>query len=225
MLEHKIISIESTSALCAVALSEGERIIGEYVSYDKNQHDRLLAEFVKRLLEDHDLKIENIDAVAVSAGPGSFTGLRIGASVAKGLCFGDSPELISVPTLGALAYAGISEAKNQKMNKIIATVPSHKNILYYGEYDLELNPLTEVKVTTIEEIETKEFTNALVSGPAAKYFSESIINERLNQLDVKKIARLANKLYQEGNFTKASEFKPLYIQEFTPKIRQKKLDI
>jgi tRNA threonylcarbamoyladenosine biosynthesis protein TsaB len=225
MLEQKIISIESTSSICAVALSEGERIIGEYVSYDKNQHDRLLAEFVKRLIEDHDLKIENIDAVAVSAGPGSFTGLRIGASVAKGLSFGNSPKLISVPTLDALAFAGIAETKKQKMNKIIATVPSHKNILYFREYDLELNPLTEVEITTIEEIETKEFTNALVCGPAAEYFSESIINERLNQLDVKKIARLANKLYQKNKFTNASEFKPLYIQEFTPKMRQKKLDI
>jgi tRNA threonylcarbamoyladenosine biosynthesis protein TsaB len=225
MLEAKIISIETTSNLCGVALSRGEVLLGEYAAYDKNPHDKLLAEFVRRILEDHNLTIDDIDAVAVSAGPGSFTGLRIGASVAKGLCFGDEPKLISVPTLDALAFDVVGFAKEIGKSKIVATVPSHKNILYYREYNAKAHALGDIIVSTKEEVSELDFAETIVCGPAAGNFDKITSYELLNHLDTKKIARLANKSYSDNDFTKADEFKPLYIQDFTPRNLQKKLEI
>ncbi len=155
----KIISIETSGPVCAVALSDNDTIVSEYSSSDGNPHDAYCAEYVRNLLADNNsLGIENIDAVAISSGPGSFTGLRIGASIAKALCFKESdddyaPKLISVPTLSAFAYyatfchpelvEGHSERSEESSSKIVAVIPAQKDVLYYQEFTIHHTELVE----------------------------------------------------------------------------------
>jgi len=101
----KILGIDTSTKLCNLGLIEDEEIITEYKVNDlSKRHSSVLIPTIKNLLEMVDLKIEEIDGIAVSLGPGSFTGLRIGLSVAKGLCYARSLPLLGIPTLDAMAF-------------------------------------------------------------------------------------------------------------------------
>ena len=102
-----ILNIETSTSVCSVALSEGEEVVFEKASFEGPSHAALLGVYMEEALEAAKSKGMKLDAVAVSSGPGSYTGLRIGVSVAKGLCFGYGIPLIGIHTLDILASAAI----------------------------------------------------------------------------------------------------------------------
>lgn len=91
-----ILNIETSTSVCSVALSEGEEVVFEKASFEGPSHAALLGVYMEEALEAAKSKGMKLDAVAVSSGPGSYTGLRIGVSVAKGLCFGYGIPLIGI---------------------------------------------------------------------------------------------------------------------------------
>jgi len=99
-----ILHIETATNICSVALSEDEKLIALQESTRTNSHSELVTVFVHKVLSEAKTGIQHVDAVAVSMGPGSYTGLRIGVSVAKGLCYALDKPLISIGTLTAMAY-------------------------------------------------------------------------------------------------------------------------
>ena len=105
----RIILIETSTALCSVALAEDGRIVAYKESETPRAQASLTAPFVKDLLDERGLGVRDCDAVCVSKGPGSYTGLRVGVSTAKGLCFGAGIPLIAVGTLDTLVYQAASE--------------------------------------------------------------------------------------------------------------------
>lgn len=147
-----ILSIETTGSTCGVTLTQNTEIISEYYTKGANLHDKLLAEFTKRITNDRDIKINDLSAVAISAGPGSFTGLRIGAAFAKALTFSEDIKLIAVPTLEALAY--YTSINYHNIKRIIATQYSHKDLLYYQIFDQKANAASSVKFKTISELDS-----------------------------------------------------------------------
>ena len=101
----KILGIDTSTKFCNLGLIEDEDIIIEHaINGSKKKHSSILLPAIKDLLETIDLKIEEINGIAVSMGPGSFTGLRIGLCVAKGLCYARSLPLLGIPTLDAIAF-------------------------------------------------------------------------------------------------------------------------
>lgn len=102
----KILGIDTSTKFCNLGLIEDEDILIEYtINGLKKKHSSILVPAIKDLLKTIDLKMEEINGIAVSIGPGSFTGLRIGLSVAKGLCYARSLPLLGIPTLDALAFS------------------------------------------------------------------------------------------------------------------------
>ena len=99
-----ILSIDSSTPVAGIAISEGRQLLGEVTIYTKNTHSEKLMPLVQSLLQELHLDVKDLDAVAVTQGPGSFTGLRIGMATAKGLVQGAGKQLIAVPTLDCLAY-------------------------------------------------------------------------------------------------------------------------
>ncbi len=99
-----ILSIDSSTPVAGIAVSDGMQLRGEITLNTKNTHSEKLMPLVQQLLEETDLTVKDLDAVAVTQGPGSFTGLRIGMATAKGLAQGAGKQLIAVPTLDCLAY-------------------------------------------------------------------------------------------------------------------------
>jgi len=219
--KSKIIAIESSGAACGVALSEGGQIAGEYTLLEKNLHDKLLAELIKRILSDTGNSIEEIDAVAVSSGPGSFTGLRIGGAIAKALCYENVPKLIAVPTLKALAHAAVGYVEFTGAKEIIAANISHKNYLYYQHFDINGKPLSEVIFSDTEEIAGMDKTDILFCGTACDSVGGVITFPELKILTARYIADLGYIKYLAGEFVPAKDFVPEYSQEFEPKIRKK----
>lgn len=101
----KILGIDTSTKFCNLGLIEDEDILIEYtINGLKKKHSSILVPTIKNLLKTIDLKIEEINGIAVSVGPGSFTGLRIGLSVAKGLCYARSLPILGIPTLDAIAF-------------------------------------------------------------------------------------------------------------------------
>ena len=99
-----ILNIETATNVCSVALSENNKILGFKETADPNVHSSQLTVFIESLLKKEKTDIKSLNAVAVSKGPGSYTGLRIGVSVAKGICYALDIPLISVSTLQAMAF-------------------------------------------------------------------------------------------------------------------------
>jgi len=220
--DFKIISIETSGKTCGVVLSSGNNIVGNYSVFGNNLHDKLNAEFVRRILDDNNLTINDIDAVAVSGGPGSFTGLRIGVSIAKALCFKENsninaPQFIAVPTLSALAYNVIEIAALLKTQEIISLIPAFKDLIYIQEFDLSANPSSEIELLDKDTIASKIKSASLLCGPGAKIFNEAITFKDIQELSANYISKLAIKMYKESEFTNPNEFTPLYNQEFKPR--------
>ena len=105
----RILFIETSTSLCSAALAEDGRIVASRESSGTREHAALTAPFVKALLDERGLKVKDCSAVCVGRGPGSYTGLRVGVSTAKGLCFGAGIPLLSVGTLETLCRQAIEE--------------------------------------------------------------------------------------------------------------------
>ena len=99
-----ILSIDSSTPIAGIAVADGEKLLGEVMINTKNTHSEKLMPMIERLLQELQLSVHQLDAIAVTQGPGSFTGLRIGMATAKGLVQGAGKKLIAVPTLDCLAY-------------------------------------------------------------------------------------------------------------------------
>jgi tRNA threonylcarbamoyladenosine biosynthesis protein TsaB len=101
----KILGIDTSTKFCNLGLIENEDVLIEYTTNGlKKKHSSILVPAIKDLLKTIDLKMEEINGIAVSIGPGSFTGLRIGLCVAKGVCYARSLPLLGIPTLDAMAF-------------------------------------------------------------------------------------------------------------------------
>ena len=100
----KILALDTSGLVCTVAVMEDDRLLSEFSIQHKITHSELLLPMMEQIKNKIALDLNTIDAVAVSAGPGSFTGLRIGCSTAKGLCLAMNKPMIAVPTLDAMAY-------------------------------------------------------------------------------------------------------------------------
>ena len=99
----KILSLDSSALVASVALCEDDKVLAEYTINNGNTHSETLLPMVESLLSFFSMKIDDVDLFAVSAGPGSFTGVRIGAATLKGLAFGSGKPCVEVSTLEALA--------------------------------------------------------------------------------------------------------------------------
>ena len=150
-----ILCIETSTSICSAAIMVDGVPTEECIGREGSNHARLLPRYIEHLLQyakEHHL---TIDAVALSEGPGSYTGLRIGASTAKGLCYGLNIPLIPVSTLQLLAAAAksqISNLKSQISNNIVFVpmIDARRMEVYTAFYDSNLHPLCEVKAVVVE---------------------------------------------------------------------------
>lgn len=216
MKNNYLLAIETSSKVCSIAISNSEQILLEYTIAITNSHDLFLAELTNRALKDLSIKPHDLIAVSISSGPGSFTGLRIGAAFAKGLCFNNSIKLVPVPTLLAIAFQ-CKEIANLNSKKIVAVVHSHKNLYFSQTFDLNLNPLTEVQFQSLEKIENSIDESYFVAGFGAEEIHKGIQAKQFNSLTASIIAKLGWKLFEENKFINSEDFVPAYFLEFQPK--------
>ncbi len=213
----KFLLIESSGDVCSAAVSVDERIVAEKSIQEPNSHSTYLASYVDEVLKTANLKVADLDAVVVGGGPGSYTGLRIGCSLAKGLCFGAGIPLIACSTLRALAVAALEQ--NPKASRVIALIDARRMDAYLGVFDADLKAVVEEQFITIDEqlaVDYVQEGTVSVGSGAPKWveqfdLSESIINTQ-SALYAKHLLPEALLNWQQNKLEDLAYYEPNYIK-------------
>ncbi len=208
-----ILAIETTGNACGVALHNGERIVALREDERPRIHDVVLMSQVEDVLREQGIAPRELEAVACSVGPGSFTGLRIGLSMAKGLCFATGKKLVPVPTLDMLAIAAVAHAAESKARQIVVAIAAEGDKCYVGVFDPRGQRLEEYRTVRRAELPALD-GKTLVIGSAASYFSvlETDPVVVVDRPSVRHVASLGAQLYyQSGVAADPAGVEPLYV--------------
>ena len=227
---ERIILIETSTALCSTALAEDGAIVSYKESSAPKAHASLTAVFIQDMLSERGLTIADCDAVCVSMGPGSYTGLRVGVSTAKGLCFGSRKPLLAAGTLDTLAAQAYAEAEaDGNYRFIIPMVDARRMEVYTAVFENGVQ-ITETAPAIIDE---NSFSDLLEQGPClfigdgAGKCADVIKhpNAHFHQCWPKASSMLAPamKAYKEKRFEDVAYFEPFYLKEFVATVSKKKL--
>ena len=221
---EKFILIETSTALCSVAMAKNGVITAYRESSAAKAHASLTAVFVQEVLQESGIKLEDCDAVCVSMGPGSYTGLRVGVSTAKGLCFGSGKPLIAVGTLDTLVAQAEGDFKY-----IIPMIDARRMEVYAAVFEGD-KQITETTPAIIDENSFAEYLEqgpVLFIGDGAGKCADVIKHPNANfcQCNPKASSMLAPvmKAYKEKRFEDVAYFEPFYLKEFVATVSKKKL--
>lgn len=214
----KILYLETSSKNCSVAISENEKIlcVCEEVSENYKQSESLHT-FVEWALEGAELSIKDIDAVCLGKGPGSYTGLRIGAASAKGFCYGLNIPLIAINSLDSLAEPYF----NKDYDFVIPLVDARRMEVYCKIFDGKGKEISETEAKIIDENSFVEFADkkVLFVGDGAKKVQETL---NLNNAEyianaypsARYLIRKANEKINSKDFEDVAYFEPFYLKDF-----------
>lgn len=212
-----ILSIDTHHNQCLVALSKNGNLISAYSTFLPNQHDKLLAEFTRRILQDNNVAITKIDAISVVAGPGSFTGLRIGFAFVKGLTIGSKVKLIKIPTTEIYAFQAKEIAYQLKRDKIVSIIPGSSGKFFVQTFDTKLFPVTDLLSINAEEILFDDNCMYVGNFDFDTYDYHKRIH--LNFINPNDLVNLSFKKLEEEQFSSEDQFEPDYYFEFTPRTK------
>ena len=221
-----ILLIETSTALCSVALAQDGAVTSYRESSAPKAHASLTAVFIQEMLAERGLTLADCDAICVSKGPGSYTGLRVGVSTAKGLCFGSGKPLLAVGTLDTLV-AQADEIGGIKY--IIPMIDARRMEVYTAVFENGVQ-ITETSPMIIDETSFAEYLEqgpCLFIGDGAGKCADVIKhpNAQFCQCWPKASAMLvpAMAAYKEKRFEDVAYFEPFYLKEFVATVSKKKL--
>lgn len=224
----KILAIESASLTASAALLQGDTVTAEYTTNFKKTHSQTLLPMVDAICSMTGVRIAELDAIAVSEGPGSFTGLRIGAATAKGLAFASDIPIIPVPTLDAIAYGCYGSSY-----LLCPLMDARRSEVYSGLYEFEDGKFIvheaacarsiEEQVSAAEKLAGSRGKQVLYLGDGLPVFREKIriLTEgravfapaHICDQKASSVAALGAVLYEAGKMVSSYEFEPLYLRK------------
>lgn len=207
------ILIETSGTICSAALVENGVITAMKQADEPMQHATFLPQFIQQFMG----KGVKIDAVAISGGPGSYTGLRIGTSTAKGLCYATGAKLIAVNTLELIAAETIATRKVE--GTVIAMIDARRMEAYVQPFGIDTTPLAEPEAKVLDDTSFAEFGQKIVLCGSGAEKCRAIIGNATIYSDVNPIAnermlKLAEKAYQSADFKDVAYYEPFYLKEF-----------
>lgn len=224
-----ILHIETSTRVCSVAVSEDGVNVFEKADYEGPSHAVLLGSFVDEALSFADSHAMPLDAVAVSCGPGSYTGLRIGVSMAKGICYGRNVKLLSIPTLELLCVPVLLYHDDLPEDALLVPmIDARRMEVYSAVYDRALRAVRPVGADIIDSQSYAEFLAdhpVYFFGDGAAKCQNIIVHPNAHFLpDIQPLARnmfpLAEKKMALESYEDVAYFEPFYLKEFvasTPK--------
>jgi universal bacterial protein yeaZ len=226
-----ILHIETSTSVCSVAVSVDGVVKNHFESLDGPSHASLLGVFVQKAVEYMRENSIKPDAVAVSCGPGSYTGLRIGVSEAKGLCFGWNVPLISVPTLELLACGVMFRNFFDDDVLYCPMIDARRMEVYAAVYDNALNPVKPVGAYIVDE---NTFADLLAErrivffGNGAEKCKTVINHPHATFIDAvhpmaTDMLALAERAYAQQKFEDVAYFEPFYLKEFVATLPKNKV--
>jgi tRNA threonylcarbamoyladenosine biosynthesis protein TsaB len=227
-----ILGIETATKMCSVAITKDGVLLSIREQSGDYSHSEKLNQFIAEVCEEAKVKLEELDAVAVSKGPGSYTGLRIGVSAAKGLCYGLDKPLIAVDTLKAMVVGvtgslPIGEGWGGAL--FCPMIDARRMEVYTAIFDEKLNEVESVSAKIIDEHSFQELlqnNNIIFFGDGAEKCKQALgANKNAVFIDkVEPSAQYINQLaltkFKQGIFEDVAYFEPYYLKDFlatTPK--------
>lgn len=227
-----IVNIETSSTVCSAALSAEGQILTHYEDFSGNNHAEKISDFIKGCLDYCNVHDIRVDAIAVSMGPGSYTGLRIGLSEAKGLAYALDVPLIGVNTLELMTVSVMFGCDSITENtRFIPMLDARRMEVYTAEYSLGLECLRGPEALVLTEESFLDVDEALCFGNGMPKFRELIKDvprkglrfvDNIFPLAVDMVA-LAERAWHKKDFIDIAYSVPLYLKEFqatTPKKNQ-----
>ncbi len=219
----KILALDSSGLVASVAIVTEDSMLAEYTVNYKKTHSQTLLPMLNEIVKMVDINMEEVDAIAVAAGPGSFTGLRIGSATAKGLGLALNKPVVAVPTLDGLAYNLYGTGQF-----VCPIMDARRNQVYTGIYDFKGNQLQVVKEQTamaveelIEEI-NKLGKEVIFLGDGTAVYGEIIAAKikvpysfapvHLSRQRAGAIGALGIELYKKEKFDTAAMHEPVYLR-------------
>lgn len=227
-MSDNIISIETSTECCSVALCRDGKVVASRVNSSPKVHAAMTAPYVEEVLKEGGCSAKDLAAVAVSKGPGSYTGLRVGVSTAKGLCFGAKLPLIGIDTLQILALQGIGHKCNPV--KIVPFIDARRMEVYSAVFDSEGHKLSDTEAVILDE---NSFSKELEEGPVlfigtgVEKFKEvckspNAYFETCFPL-ASAMAAPAAECLKNKEFEDVAYFEPFYLKEFVAGISKKSI--
>lgn len=221
-----ILCIETGTDICSVGIARDGELTSLRESDQGRDHAKHLGLYVDELLRETGIAPDELDAVAVGMGPGSYTGLRIGVSFAKGLCYGQNIPLISVGSLDALAEvaiedyeAGILDVDNWDDALLCPMVDARRMEVYTRLYNAQGEPLSEVSAEIIDEnsfAEQRAERQLIIFGNGAAKCREVMADATYVNItpSARGLARLAQQRLDNGQTEDIAYFEPFYLKDF-----------
>ena len=216
----KILNIETSTTVCSVSLSENGTCKCVRENFSGNNHSELIGVFTQEVLAEAGVEPKDLDAVALSIGPGSYTGLRIGTSFAKGLCYGSDLKLITIPTLKIIAQNAKEKYSIEDDALLCPMIDARRMEVYNCIYDASLG---EVRETQPEIIDENSFAEILQNkkvyfcGNGAAKCKQFITHENAIFLDevyplATSMISLAEEAFAKNDFADVAYFEPFYLK-------------
>jgi tRNA threonylcarbamoyladenosine biosynthesis protein TsaB len=226
-----ILNIETATALCSVALSVDGNVIALRETLEEKSHASMLTVFVEELLKEKNLSISDLDAVAVGKGPGSYTGLRIGVSAAKGLCYGANIGLIAVNTLTVLFQSALLSLKdNFKKDALFCPMIDARRMevftCLYNSAAIEMEPVS-AKIIDGDSFRIWLDQNEIYFFGSGMEKCRTVLNhQNAHFIDdiyphAKALARLAEIKHAKKEFEDIAYFEPFYLKDFIATVPKK----
>ena len=226
-----ILHIETSTDVCSVAVSEDAQVIFQQDDHSGPNHAERLGTMVDEALSFTDSHAIPFDAVAVSCGPGSYTGLRIGVSMAKGVCYGRNLKLISVPTLELMCVPLLLGEKIEEGALLCPMLDARRMEVYAALYDRSLKPVRQIQADIVDQDTYREWLDRqpiYFFGNGAKKCMETINHPNARYIDgVEPLAKwmmpLAERRWLQEQFEDVAYFVPFYLKDFVAKMPKKLL--
>lgn len=212
-----ILSIETTTTNCSVALGKDGKLVGlKEFNSPKYSHSEKLHQFIKEVCQQAEYDLKDLDSVAVSKGPGSYTGLRIGVSAAKGFCFALDIPLIALETLEVVAR----QITTQDYTYIIPMLDARRMEAYVSVFDKAGKNLSPTSAKILEPDSFSEYLNEKVVfiGNAVRKFEEIYESDQADFKEsfpsAKEMVSLAEGYFKQKEFVDVAYFEPYYLKDF-----------
>lgn len=219
----KILLIETSTEVCSVALEKDGKLLSYIESAESNSHSTNIASFIEQVLNEAKIYPNELDAIAIGKGPGSYTGLRIGVSSAKGLCYGLGIPLIAIDSLQTLAYNAKFNYTFEPGAFLCPMIDARRMEVYSAIFDEHLSLIREVRADIVDE---KTYNNFYKNHPFY-YFGNGALKCRqiisqsnntyfLENINISALDMIfsAEEKYLKQDFENLAYFEPFYLKDF-----------
>ncbi|MBK9458488.1 MAG: tRNA (adenosine(37)-N6)-threonylcarbamoyltransferase complex dimerization subunit type 1 TsaB [Chitinophagales bacterium] len=219
----QILCIDTTTDVCSVALTQNGTVVAAIENSDKNTQSALLTLYIEQVLKEANCAYNQLSAVAISSGPGSYTGLRIGASVAKGLCYALDIPLISTDTLTALAQQA-AKTYPRTNAYYVPMIDARRQEVFAALFDNHLNIINPPQAIVLEPTTFDNLLNektVLFCGTGSVKYKSMLQHQNAQFIDTQTVYCIANNIaalsyqqYCKKDFANTAYYEPLYVKPF-----------